>query len=230
MLHLRGVSCSPPSDRRSRDDGCRSSFRIGSGNPHEISGICGHRIFVLDALSIQNIWYLQGKTGRKTAGSPACHAEGRGFESLQPLYAKPRSGRVLLRQGPGRGTTRGATGDRPIARGHPASRETGAAPAVVCESSVRSAAIETKTKGLEPRHLAAVHAMSVWLYRRGRRWCRRDVVPVVCVVGARAVERIDHRVLIVSLERLVGALRTAAGTARARRRRWSCVADRPKHR
>jgi hypothetical protein len=33
------------------------------------------------------------------------------------------------------------------------------------------------------------------------------------VVRARAVERIEDGVLIVSLERLVGALRTAAGTA-----------------
>ena len=38
-------------------------------------------------------------------------------------------------------------------------------------------------------------------------------VPVLCVVRARAVERIDDGVLIVSVERLVGALRTAAGTA-----------------
>ena len=75
-------------------------------------------------------------------------------------------------------------------------------------------AIETKTRTFEDRHLAAVRAMAVWLYRRRRRWCRRGALPVLCVVRARAVERIDDGVLIVSVERLVGALRTAAGTAR----------------
>ena len=75
-------------------------------------------------------------------------------------------------------------------------------------------AIETKTRTFEDRHLAAVRAMATWLYRRRRRWCRRGALPVLCVVRARAVERIDDGVLIVSVERLVGALRTAAGTAR----------------
>ena len=75
-------------------------------------------------------------------------------------------------------------------------------------------AIETKTTTFEDRHLAAVRAMALWLYRRRRRWCRRGALPVLCVVRARAVERIDDGVLIVSVERLVGALRTAAGAAR----------------
>ena len=75
-------------------------------------------------------------------------------------------------------------------------------------------AIEIKTRSFERGHLAAVRAMAVWLYRRRRRWCRRGALPVLCVVRARAVERIDDGVLIVSVERLVGALRTAAGTAR----------------
>jgi len=75
-------------------------------------------------------------------------------------------------------------------------------------------AIEIKTRSFERRHLAAVRAMAVWLYRRRRRWCRRGALRVLCVVRARAVERIDDGVLIVSLERLVGALRSAAGTAR----------------
>jgi Nuclease-related domain len=74
-------------------------------------------------------------------------------------------------------------------------------------------AIEVKTKSFERGHLAAVRAMAHWLHRRRRRWCRRGALPVLCVVRARAVERIDDGVLIVSLERLVGALRTAAGTA-----------------
>ena len=74
-------------------------------------------------------------------------------------------------------------------------------------------AIEVKTRSFDRRHLAAVRAMAHWLYRRRRRWCRRGALPVLCVVRARAVERIVDGVLVVSLERLVWALRTAAGTA-----------------
>jgi hypothetical protein len=74
-------------------------------------------------------------------------------------------------------------------------------------------AIEIKTRSFERGHLAAVREMAVWLYRRRTRWCRRGALPVLCVVRARAVERIEDGVLIVSLERLVGALRTAARTA-----------------
>jgi Nuclease-related domain len=75
-------------------------------------------------------------------------------------------------------------------------------------------AIEVKTRSFERGHLAAVRAMAVWLDRRRRRRCRRGALRVLCVVRARAVERVDDGVLIVSVERLVGALRTAAGTAR----------------
>ena len=74
--------------------------------------------------------------------------------------------------------------------------------------------IEVKTRTFENRHLDAVRAMAVWLYRRRRRWCGRGALPVLCVVRARAVERIDDAVLIVTLDRLLGALRTAAGMAR----------------
>jgi hypothetical protein len=73
-------------------------------------------------------------------------------------------------------------------------------------------AIETKTKTFDRRHLDAVGGMAVWLHRRRRRLFRRAAVPVLCIVRARAVERIDDEVLIVSLDRLVVALRTAAGT------------------
>ena len=74
-------------------------------------------------------------------------------------------------------------------------------------------AIETKTKRFERRHLAAVREIAVWLYRRRRQWCRRGAFPVLCVVRARAVERIDDGVLIVSLDRLVPALRASARTS-----------------
>jgi hypothetical protein len=72
--------------------------------------------------------------------------------------------------------------------------------------------IETKTKTFDRRHLDAVRGMAVWLHLCRRRWCRRGAFPVLCVVCARAVERIDDGVLIVSLDRLVVALRTTAGT------------------
>jgi hypothetical protein len=55
--------------------------------------------------------------------------------------------------------------------------------------------------------------MALWLHRRRRRWCRRGAFPVLCVVRARGLEYVDGGVLIVSLDRLVPALRVAAGLA-----------------
>ena len=74
--------------------------------------------------------------------------------------------------------------------------------------------IETKTRSFDARHLAAVREMAAWLHRRRRRWCRRGALPVVCVVRARGLERVEDGVLVVSLDRLVAALRVAAGTSR----------------
>jgi hypothetical protein len=74
-------------------------------------------------------------------------------------------------------------------------------------------AIETKTRTFDARHLASVREMAAWLYRRRRRWCRRGALPVLCVVRARGLERVEDEVLIVSLDRLVVALRAAAGTS-----------------
>jgi hypothetical protein len=74
--------------------------------------------------------------------------------------------------------------------------------------------IETKTRAFDARHLAGVREMSAWLHRRRRRWCRRGALAVVCVVRARGLERVEDGVLIVSLDRLVAALRVAAGTSR----------------
>jgi hypothetical protein len=72
-------------------------------------------------------------------------------------------------------------------------------------------AIETKTRTFDARHVAGVREMALWLHRRRRRWCRRGAFPVLCVVRARGLERIDGGVLIVSIDRLASALRTAAG-------------------
>jgi hypothetical protein len=73
-------------------------------------------------------------------------------------------------------------------------------------------AIETKTQTFDARHLAGVREMA-WLYRRRRRWCRRGTLPVLCVVRARGLERVEDEVLIVSPDRLVPSLRATAGTA-----------------
>jgi hypothetical protein len=74
-------------------------------------------------------------------------------------------------------------------------------------------AIETKTRTFDARHLAGVQEMAAWLYHRRRRWCRRGALPILCVVRARGVERAQDGVLVVSVDRLVPSLRSAAGTA-----------------
>ena len=73
-------------------------------------------------------------------------------------------------------------------------------------------AIETKTKRFEAQHVARVIEMAECLRRRRRRWCRKRALPVLCVVHATRLHRVETGVLIVSLDRLVAALRTAAGT------------------
>ena len=73
-------------------------------------------------------------------------------------------------------------------------------------------AIETKTRRYELEHLAGTREMAAWLGTRRPRWCRSGALPVLCVVRARRLERIEDGVLIVSLDRLDAALRTAAGT------------------
>jgi hypothetical protein len=73
-------------------------------------------------------------------------------------------------------------------------------------------AIETKTSTYAEQHLARVCEQAVWLSRRRRRWCKHGALPVVCLARARGVERIDAEVLVVSIDRLIAALRTAAGT------------------
>jgi hypothetical protein len=71
-------------------------------------------------------------------------------------------------------------------------------------------AIETKTRTYNPRHLAKVSEQASWLARHRRRWCPHGVLPVLCVTRGR-VEQVQHDVLVVSVNRLVGALRAAAG-------------------
>lgn len=75
-------------------------------------------------------------------------------------------------------------------------------------------AIETKTRMFDARHLAHARQTAAWLYRRRRRWCRRGALPVLCVVRARGLERVEDGVLVVSLDRLVSVLRAGAGASR----------------
>jgi hypothetical protein len=73
--------------------------------------------------------------------------------------------------------------------------------------------IETKTRAFDARHLAHARQTAAWLYRRRRRWCQRGALPVLCVVRARGLERVEDGVLVVSLDRLVSVLRAGAGTS-----------------
>jgi hypothetical protein len=72
-------------------------------------------------------------------------------------------------------------------------------------------AIETKTSTYHAEHLARAAATARWLMSRRRRWCLRGVLPVVCLVRPRGIERVEDGVLIVSIDRLPGALRAAGG-------------------
>jgi hypothetical protein len=71
-------------------------------------------------------------------------------------------------------------------------------------------AIETKTRTYDGRHLARVREQAAWLSRRRRRWARRGALAVMCLVRARAVERIGQDVLVVSIDRLTDVLCGAA--------------------
>ncbi len=72
-------------------------------------------------------------------------------------------------------------------------------------------AIETKTRTYDHRQLGLVVEQARWLGRRRRRWCRRGALAVLCVVRAAGVERYEHGVLVVSVDRLVRVLWEAAG-------------------
>jgi Nuclease-related domain len=74
-------------------------------------------------------------------------------------------------------------------------------------------AIETKTRTYDVRHLARVHEQAVWLSRRRRR-CRHGVLAVLCLVRVRGVQRVEDDVLVVSIDRLMPAVRSAAGAVR----------------
>ena len=72
-------------------------------------------------------------------------------------------------------------------------------------------AIETKTRTYDRGHLARVREQAAWLSRRRRRWARNGALGIMCLVRVRAVERVEHDVLVVSIDRLTHVLRVAAG-------------------
>ena len=72
-------------------------------------------------------------------------------------------------------------------------------------------AIETKSRTYDGRHLARVREQAGWLSRRRRRWARNGALAVMCLVRVRGVERVEHDVLVVSIDRLTHVLRVAAG-------------------
>jgi hypothetical protein len=72
-------------------------------------------------------------------------------------------------------------------------------------------AIETKTRSYDGRHLARVREQATWLSRRRRRWSRRAALALLCLVRVRGVERVEHDVLVVSIDRLLSVLRVAGG-------------------
>ena len=74
-------------------------------------------------------------------------------------------------------------------------------------------AIETKSGTFDERHLARARDTAAWLRRHRRRWCRVGAFPVLCVARARGLEAVEAGVLVVSLDRLVPALRASAGTS-----------------
>ena len=74
-------------------------------------------------------------------------------------------------------------------------------------------AIETKTRAYDECHLRRVREQAVWLARRRR---TRGALAVLCIVRASGVERCESGVLVVSIDRLVVVLWTAAnGISRA---------------
>jgi hypothetical protein len=71
--------------------------------------------------------------------------------------------------------------------------------------------IETKTLRYSRAHVVRTIEAARWVGRRRRRYpC--GVVPVICVVGGRSLERQDGNLLIVSLDRLLPAMRVVAAT------------------
>jgi len=70
--------------------------------------------------------------------------------------------------------------------------------------------IEIKARTYDDGHLRRVLEQAAWLTRRRRRWSRNGVVPMLCLVRARAVAHLEAEVIVVSIDRLTTMLRNAA--------------------
>jgi hypothetical protein len=73
-------------------------------------------------------------------------------------------------------------------------------------------AIETKTRSFNERHLGRTLHTARWAAARRRRY-PRGVVPVLCVVRSRGLQHNYGKVLVVSLDRVIPALRKTAAEA-----------------
>lgn len=68
-------------------------------------------------------------------------------------------------------------------------------------------AVETKTRAYDERHLRRVREQAGWLAGRRR---TRGALPVLYIIRAAGVERVEAGVLVVSIDRLVAVLAAVA--------------------
>ncbi len=73
-------------------------------------------------------------------------------------------------------------------------------------------AIETKTRSNGAEDLSRISEIAVWLDRHRFGWSRQESVPVLCLAGARHVERWEAGVAVVSADRLLPLLRRLAAS------------------
>lgn len=74
--------------------------------------------------------------------------------------------------------------------------------------------VETRTARFSEEHLAHTRRAARWAAGRERE-CPLGVIPVVCLVRSRGLEHFYGEVLVVSLDRLLPALRSAAIASRS---------------
>jgi len=75
-------------------------------------------------------------------------------------------------------------------------------------------AIETKTRTYSPGDLARISSVARWQDQRRVPWRRGGAIPVLCLAGARGIERWEGGVAVVSLDRLLALMSRLAGTTR----------------
>jgi hypothetical protein len=74
--------------------------------------------------------------------------------------------------------------------------------------------IETKTQRYTADDLVRIGEIARWMVRRRSGRCARGAIPVLCLAGARGIERWEDGVAVVSAERLMPVLSRLAGTTR----------------